>query len=416
MNIMQSPENRPHLVILGTGFASFSLLKALRVNYYDVKVVSPRNHFLFTPLLPSTTVGTLEFRSIIEPIRQARPALAFFQATCQSLDPRQKFITCAGAVDGKKFELPYDLLVIAVGAVGDTFRVPGVREHALFLKELREARAIRQRIIECFERAGLPNVSTEERSHLLHFVICGGGPTGVEFAAELHDLIREDLWRTYPQLVAKVRITLVEAGQEILNGFDARLRDYAKNHFRRQGIDVRIASPVAAVEGEQLQLANGEWLPYGLLLWSTGNAATPLVEKLPFAKDRASRLLTDDFVRIREYPEIYALGDCAIIDGHPLPATAQVATQQGKYLATALNRLAIGKPAAPFRYRHLGMLAYIGGNRALADLENFKGRGLTAWLFWRSAYLTRLVSLKNKMQVVFDWFKAKVFGRDVSHF
>jgi NADH:ubiquinone reductase (non-electrogenic) len=170
------------LIVLGSGFAGFSLVKSVDTASYDVAIVSPRNHFLFTPLLPSTTVGTIEFRSIIEPIRGARKGIEYYQASCTSVDPQRNVIGCRHAVDEREFSLPYDVLVIAVGAENNTYGIPGVAEHALFLRELADARAIRQRIIECFERASIPEMEESERSSLLRFLVVGGGPTGVEFA------------------------------------------------------------------------------------------------------------------------------------------------------------------------------------------------------------------------------------------
>ncbi len=406
---------RPRLAVLGTGFGAFNLVKHLR-NDYEITIVSPRNHFLFTPLLPSTTVGTIEFRSIIEPIRHAREAIRFYHAEAVDLNAAERMVQCRSVADGHEFRLAYDLLVIAVGAVSNTFGVPGVAEYALFLKELHDARELRQRIIRNFELANLPAVTVEERHRLLHFVICGGGPTGVEFAAELHDFMVEDLRKAYPPLVAEARITLVEATKEILSTFDEKLRRYATALFARQRICVLTETPVVKVTGKAVLLADGSELPYGLLLWSTGNGPTPFVQRVQLPKDERGRILVDEHFCVKGYDTIYALGDCSVIDGAPLPATSQVAQQQGKYLARALNRRAQGKPVEPFRYKHLGMLAYIGGNRALADLEAFKGRGWATWLFWRSAYLSRIVSLKNKLSVLFDWIKAQIFGRDISQF
>jgi len=131
---------------------------------------------------------------------------------------------------------------------------------------------------------------------------------------------------------------------------------------------------------------------------------------------RGSRLLTDDYLRLGEAANIYAAGDCATPAGRNIPATGQAAQQEGKYLAASLNNMAHGRKVVPFQYRHLGMLAYIGGRRALADLPNVKGKGFVAFLFWRSAYVTRLVSVKNKVLVLFDWVKASIFGRDISSF
>lgn len=406
---------RKHLLVLGTGFGAFNLARHLN-DEYDITIVSPRNHFLFTPLLPSTTVGTIEFRSIIEPIRHARKDLRFFHAYAEDVDTAARSVRCIGVADGHPFDVPYDVLVIAVGAVSNTFGVPGVAEHAMFLKELHDARELRQRIIRNFEQANLPGLGADERQRLLHFIICGGGPTGVEFAAELNDFLLEDLQNAYPQLVAEARITLVEATKEILSTFDEKLRRYATALFARQRISVLTESPVIKVDERAVYLKDGSRLPYGLLLWSTGNGPTALVDRLTFPKDDRSRILTDEYFRVKGYENIYAIGDCAAIESNPLPATSQVAQQQGKYLARALNRLASGKPVEPFRYKHLGMLAYIGGRRALADLNEVKGRGWATWLFWRSAYLTRIVSLRNKFSIIADWTKAMIFGRDISQF
>ncbi len=405
----------PHLVVLGTGFAAFNLVKHLKGDY-RITVISPRNHFLFTPLLPSTTVGTIEFRSIIEPIRHARRGLQFYHASAQSIDPPKKIIQCEAVGGSHTFTVGYDVLVIAVGAVSNTYNVPGVQEHALFLKELHDARELRQRIITCFEQASLPGISEEERRRLLQFVICGGGPTGVEYAAELNDFLIEDLRRSYPGLVSEARICLVEAGKEILNTFDRKLRKYATDLFRRERISVLTESPVIRVDERVVHLQDGSELPYGLLLWSTGNAPSVFAVETDLPKDRAARLITDNYFRVRGHDNIYAIGDCGVIERGELPATSQVAQQEGRYLANALTRNARNKQLKPFTYFHLGMLAYVGGNRALADLQNFKGRGWAAWLFWRSAYLSKIVSMKNKVLVLFDWIKTLVFGRDTSQF
>lgn len=405
----------PRLVVLGTGFGAFSLVRHLKSNYAII-IISPRNHFLFTPLLPSTTVGTLEFRSIIEPIRHARKNIDFYHATATGLDITHRVVHCEGASDGHVFSVAYDILVVAIGAASNTFNVPGVADHALFLKELNDARILRQRIVTNFERANLPNVSPEERRRLLHFVICGGGPTGVEFAAELNDFMVEDLRRSYPRLVDDARISLVEAGKEILNTFDEKLRTYATDLFRRERINVLTESPVTKVDERSVSFENGSNLAYGLLVWSTGIGPTPFAKAVDLPRDRKSRIIIDGYFQVKGQDNIYALGDCSVIENGELPATSQVAQQQGKYLAKALVQRARNKPVKPFQYHHLGMLAYIGSNRALADLQNFKGRGWSTWLFWRSAYLSRIVSLRNKVLVLFDWAKAQVFGRDISQF
>lgn len=410
-------DERRRLVILGTGFAAVMILKKINLKLYDVTVVSPRNHFLFTPLLPSTTVGTIEFRSIIEPIRKTRKGIDYIQASCTGIDPEKRTVRCSGVETDQTFTLEYDELIIAVGARNNTFGVPGVEEHAFFLKELADARVIRERIVSCLERADIPGISMQERARLLHFMIVGGGPTGVEFAAELHDLVDESLAANYPELVGLVKITLYEALPTILNAFDQDLRDYTIRHFARQDIDLKLEKTVSSVGPGYLEFKDGEREEGGLILWSTGYSPIPFVADLPFDKIRG-RIVTDEYLRIPSSADIYAVGDCATVTGQNLPQTAQVAMQEGKYLGAILNRKAKGKQIKAFRYNDLGMLAYIGEHEALADIPKarLQWRGVLTFFFWRSAYITRLVSLKNKILVLFDWIKTRTFGRDMSKF
>eukprot|EP00698_Gefionella_okellyi_P010443 TRINITY_DN2711_c0_g2_i2.p1 TRINITY_DN2711_c0_g2~~TRINITY_DN2711_c0_g2_i2.p1 ORF type:complete len:398 (+),score=65.80 TRINITY_DN2711_c0_g2_i2:262-1455(+) len=389
---------------------------------YDVTMISPRNHFLFTPLLPSTTVGTLEFRCIIEPVRRI-PNIQFFQANCNSIDMNKHTITCQAAHSDQRFDVAYDKLVIAVGAVPNTFGIPGVIEHCQFLKELPHARAVRNRILECFEYASEPFCTEEERRKLLHFVVVGGGPTSVETAAEIYDFTREDVHKWYPDLEKYVRITLLEATATILTGFDSKLADYAIQAYRRRNIDMRLKTAVTKVDAGQLTISTGEVIPFGLCVWSTGVAPAPVVRDLAGVKHaKNGRLLTDLYMRIQRaegggpVQDVYAIGDCATPEVANLAPTAQVAAQEAKYLAKALRKLAKGEQAMQFKYVHRGMLAYIGEDKALADLGKVKASGFLTFLFWRSAYLTGLLSWTNRLLVPMFWFKSWLFGRDISRF
>ena len=408
--------HKKKLVVLGTGFAAVQLVRSVSLKHYDVTVVSPRNYFLFTPLLASTTVGTIEFRSIIEPIRRTRDGLTYYEAFADSIDEQAQTVLCRSAEDDSTFTLNYDAVVIAVGATNNTYGVPGVMEHALFLKDLPDAREIRQKIISCLEKASSPETTAEERKRLLRFVVVGGGPTGVEFAAELHDFIRDDLKSSYPEVADDVVVSLLEGSDSLLGSFDKKLGEYTMRLFKKRDIEVRSEAMVAEVREQSVVLKGGEEITFGALVWSTGIGATPLVANSPFEKDKLSRILVNEYLQVSGRESIYALGDCAIHPDHNLPTTAQAAQQQGKYLARALNRLARGKEAKPFRFLYMGMLAYVGGNRALMDLPRGYWKGFSAWIMWRSIYITKLVSLKNKVLVLFDWFKARVFGRDISKF
>nr|XP_002122465.1 probable NADH dehydrogenase [Ciona intestinalis] len=411
---------RQKLVILGTGWGSYSVLKHINKSKYDVVVVSPRNHFLFTPLLCSTTVGTLEFRSIIEPVRSNyfRNVQDFHLSHAVQLDPKSKKLTCQSAVQPDNlYDLKYDKLVIGVGAVSNTFGIPGVKEHAFFLKELSDARGIRDRIISNFELANQPGSDEATQDQLLHIVIVGGGPTGVEFGAELYDFLREDVARLYSTgLQQKVKVTLIEANK-ILGSFDKRLREYAeKKIIKRKQFEI-LQGVVAKVTRNNVHLKDGTKIPCGLVVWSTGLSPRPFVQQLTFRKDKYGHIMTNRKLQVPDVDDehsVFSLGDCADIEGMPLPATAQVAERKGKWLAEYLN----GDTSEDFQFSNLGMLAYVGGYSGLSDFKPklFKLTGFHAWFVWRSAYLTKLGSWKSRFQVPMDWLKTLIFGRDISRF
>jgi NADH:ubiquinone reductase (non-electrogenic) len=407
------------VLVLGGGFAAYRFVRELEQSNapgaYEATLAAPRNHFRFTPLLPSTTVGTLEFRSILEPLRRQDGA-EFRLLEARSLDHANRVVRGVSPLDGREAEVPYDDLIIAVGAVPGTFGVPGVSEHAMFLKEISDARDIRRRVIDNLEMASAPGATREERMRLLTFVVVGGGPTGVEFAAELHDFMLADLTDVYPGIASRARIILLEALPKILGAFDQSLSDYAAKRFRRSRIDVRTGARVVNVAEDRLLLHDGTEIPFGLLVWATGNAPTEFVKGLDLPKDGAGRLKVGPDLKVQGEESIYALGDCSIIENAPLPATGQVAEQQGRYLAKAFTLRAKGKPVPAFVYKRMGMLAYVGGNRAVADLPGVKAGGFITFVFWRSVYLSKLVSVRNRVLVVFDWLKSHILGRDLSRF
>lgn len=409
-------DGRPRLVVLGCGFGGFSLLSRLDPRQWDAALISPRNYFLFYPLLASATVGTVEFRSILEPAYRRLRRMRVVEAEATAIDWRAKRVACRAAVGEDRFEVPYDLLVIAVGTGVADLGIPGVAEHTLKLKTVEDARAVRKGILDCFAAADLPGLADDEVARRLTFVICGGGATGVEVAAEVHDLLDRELARAHPVLAPRARVVLVEALPRLLTGFDEALSGYAQKHFAREGVEVRTETPVTRVEPGRVCLQGGEAIDCGLVLWAGGNAPVPLIEKLDAERTERGRLVVDHRLRLAGHDDVYALGDCAAFADKPLAATAQVAQQQGKYLARALERQRRGRPVGPFRYRSFGMLAYIGAGEALADLPQAKWSGRSAWLFWRSVYLTKLVGWANKVKVLFDWFKGRLFGRDLSRF
>jgi NADH:ubiquinone reductase (non-electrogenic) len=408
---------RPRLVVLGCGFGGYSLLLRLPKDLYDVTLISPRNYFLFLPLLPSAVTGTVEFRSIVEPVRRRLRHVRLLEGSATAVDWERRVVRAQGAVDSTPFEAPFDELVIAVGGKPSDYGVPGVSSYALHAASIENAREIRRAILTQFARAGLPGLAAEEVQRLLTFVVCGGGPTGVEVAAEIHDLLTGELRRAFPDLAPRARLVLLEAGQRLLNLFKQALSTYAERHFRREGIEVRMHTTVAAIGATEIVLRDGGRLPYGMVVWAGGNGPTGFVEGLKELSQLRGRLQVDSLLRLVGRDRAYALGDCASCGDPPLPATAQVAQKQGKYLAKTLKRRARGGgPDKPFVFRSVGMLAYVGKGHALADMDKVQWSGRGAWILWRSIYLTKLVSLPNKVKVLFDWIKNGLFGRDLSRF
>ncbi|KAF8964751.1 pyridine nucleotide-disulfide oxidoreductase-domain-containing protein [Flammula alnicola] len=431
-----SPRSKQRVVILGSGWGGYNVLRGINKRDYNVTVVSPNTYFNFTPLLASTAVGTLEFRCAIEPVRRYAPEATFYQAWCDEIDFTQKELKCMPATrpsdseptgdtdalvqTGSPFTLHYDKLIIAVGAYSQTFNIPGVKEHAHFLKDIKDARKIRGRIFECFEQANQPSLSDIERRRLLNFCIVGGGPTGIEFSAELHDLIHSDIAKHYPALARLCKITIYDVAPHILGSFDQSLRNYTENTLSREGIRILTNHHVERVEkGKMIVKEIGE-VPFGMLVWSTGLSPNPLVKAASDVKKnpKTSSLITNEHLNIimnddKPNPDVWAIGDAAQISGAPLPATAQVAVQKAKYVMKKVNKLARDHESPePFSFQNRGSLAYIGNWKAIYDRsagkeseEGFmqKETGRTAWLLWRSAYFTMALSTRNKILIPAYW-------------
>ncbi|GLT33495.1 hypothetical protein SLA2020_080800 [Shorea laevis] len=439
------PGEKPRVVVLGSGWAACRFLKGLDTRIYDVVCISPRNHMVFTPLLASTCVGTLEFRSVAEPVSQIQSALAtepnsyFYLASCTGIDTNKHEVYCETLSNGvlprepHQFKVAYDKLVIAAGAEPLTFGIKGVKENAYFLREVNHAQEIRKKLLLNLMLSENPGVSEEEKKRLLHCVIVGGGPTGVEFSGELSDFIMKDVEERYTHVKDYIKVTLIEAN-DILSSFDVGLRQYATNHLTKSGVQLK-RGIVKEVLPKEIILNDGTVVPYGLLVWSTGVGPSEFVKSLNLPKSPGGRIGVDEWLRVPSVEDVFALGDCGGFleeTGKPvLPALAQVAERQGKYLVELFNR--IGKQDAgkafnaknipfgdPFVYRHLGSMASVGGYKALVDLRQSKDAkgislaGFLSFLIWRSAYLTRVVSWRNRFYVAMNWATTMAFGRDNS--
>ncbi|CAK7197572.1 NADH:ubiquinone oxidoreductase [Sporothrix eucalyptigena] len=462
------------LVILGTGWGSVSLLKKLDTENYNVIVISPRNYFLFTPLLPSCTTGLIEHRSIMEPIRSIcrskKGPVTFYEAEASSIDTNRKIVKIRDNSDIRgdttETEVPYDMLVVGVGAENATFGIPGVRENSCFLKEIGDAQQIRKKIMDCVETAAFKDQPAAEIDRLLHMVVVGGGPTGVEFAGELRDFFEDDIRKLIPDIADRFRVTLIEALPNVLPSFSKQLIEYTESTFKEEEISIHTKTMVKKVTDKAVEAEVSKpdgtkeriVFPYGLLVWATGNTLRPLVRDLmasiPAQKDSRRGLAVNEYLVVQGARDIWAVGDCAVAGYAP---TAQVASQEGNFLARLFNNMAKTaeleeriqtlssslnlkpgvnsadvsreiedaerklqriKDIKPFHYSHQGSLAYIGSEKAVADVSWFNGNvasgGTMTYYFWRSAYLSMVFSTRNRLLVLNDWLKSKLFGRDIS--
>jgi len=461
---------RRRIVVLGSGWGANAVLAQLENTNCDVTVVSPRNYFLFTPMLAGAALGTLEPRSIIEPIREAHKTARYLEAEATSIDTGAKSVTCESVVcrgvecELKTFEVGYDDLIVAVGASINTFGVKGVKEHCLFLKQLADALKFREQLGYAFEQASLPGLGDEERTALLTFVVIGAGPTGVELCGELRDFVAQDVPRLYPELGGFVRVILLEASDKVLMAFDTDLQQAALDRLRsnEQGIsvDVRLSAGVQEVTDSEILLSDGSSIRYGLALWAAGIGTLDFVKRSAeaiegqgeHAAQARGRLAVDPWLRVCGAPGVFAFGDCAHLVESPLPATAQVASQAGTYLGRLLAdgysmdaatptlhedapgartlrylRSSFGSnkgEAPPFSFLNLGILAYVGKSEALVQIavggedndRKVKGAGQAGFALWRSVYLSKQYGLRNRILVAVDWAKARLFGRDLSRF
>ena len=407
------------VLILGGGFggiyAALRLEKLLARNGgLEVTLVTRDNYFLFTPMLPEVAAAELEQSTIVNPLRRLLKRVKSFVGAIEAIDLAARHVTVSHGFDGHTHDLPYDQLVLALGAGTNFFNLPGVENSSLTVKTLGDAITIHNQLVTHLEEAN-SECAAGERQPLLTFIVAGGGFAGVETLGGINDFVREAI-RFYPNLHPDyLRFVLVTPDEVILPELNRKLGVYAQRKLSRRGVEIITGARVTAISDGIVELTNGEKIPANTFIWSAGTAPNPLIATLPVPK-RSGRIVVDPYLRVEGWPGVWAIGDCALVSnsrtGGFYPPTAQHALRQGNLVARNVAATLYGGRKKSFRYRTLGQLAAIGRRTGVAHILGVNFSGFVAWWLWRTIYLSKLPRLEKKVRVALDWTLDLCFAKD----
>jgi NADH dehydrogenase len=424
------PKELKRIVILGGGFAGMKTAESLEHQFLhdrsvSITLISETNALLFTPMLAEVAGSSLEPSHISTPLRSSLPRTNFVRATVESVDLEKRRVTLAADPtfsEGAPREIPYDQLVLALGAVSNYLGMADVQKHALDFKSLFDAIRVRNRVIEMFERADR-ETNAEARHRLLTFVIAGGGFAGVELAGALNDFGRGIL-ADYPNLRPEdLKVILVHSRDHILPELSESLGQYAQQKMATRGVIFRLNARLTNFQPGVVALSDGE-IPAETLVWTAGTAPNPLLRALPVERDKRGAVIVETTLAIKDHPGVWALGDCAaVVDGvtgKPCPPTAQFALREAPVVAKNIRAFLEERPLQPFHFNSLGALCVVGHQTACAELsvpfartKSVRFSGLLAWAMWRGIYLSKLPGLERKIRVLMDWTVELFFPRDI---
>lgn len=394
--------SRPRVVVIGAGFAGLWASRALARHPVEVLVIDRVNYHTFLPLLYQVAAAELEPEDIAFPIRsilRGKPNLRFALDEVDRIDLAGRRVMCARQSFG------YDFLILAVGSATHFFGIPGGEEFAFRLKTLDEAVVLRNQILGCFESAAREQ-DTALRKRRLTFTIIGGGPTGVEYAGALAELIDGALLRDFPEVERQAaRIILLEATDRLLPALPSAGGEFALRRLKRMGVEIRLNSAVSAIGPTEVRLRDGAVLQTDTVVWTAGVRGTPVVEPGSWPLGKAGLVEVLPSLQLAEHPEVYVAGDLTQFtqDGQMLPKVAPVAIQQGTASAQNVLRQIDGRPPLPFRYHDRGTMVTVGRNAAVAILGGRCFTGYPAWLIWLSVHIVNLIGFRNRLLVLINW-------------
>jgi NADH dehydrogenase len=406
------------IVVLGGGFGGVTTARHLERlmrgdRYAEVTLVSRENFFVLTPLLFEACTGRLELRHCAQPIRAALPRTRFVEATVERVDVQRQIVR-AVASEGGTYELPYDHLVVALGASTNQQLIPG-SEKAFTFKTMADALVLRNHLIEQFERADAAPESSA-RQGCLTVVVIGGGLVGVELLGEL-TAFADDVLRFYPNIRRdELRFLLFEAGPRILREIDEKLAAVAGRVLHSRGAIVREATSVRSIEAGRVHLAN-ETIDACTIVLTAGIVPSAVASAIPVEHDQRGRIAVHETMRSRSHPNVWALGDCASIpspDGRPYPALAQHTVREARQLALNIHAAIEGRAPAAFVFESLGSMASLGHTRAVARVFGVRLTGFLAWWVRRTYYLFQMPRWDRRLRIILDWTVALFFTPDIT--
>ena len=394
------------IVIIGGGFGGLSFLKAARKSSNNFTIIDKTNHHLFQPLLYQVATAVLSPADITVPIRNLFKNDKNVNVVLDEVIDINQQTNSLLLKSGN--EINYDTLLISVGSSYSYFGNDNWSSHSHGLKNLNDALDIRDNILKAFEKAESEK-NLELKLSYLNFVIVGGGPTGVELAGSIAELAYKNIKNEYRNFnTSVINVYLVEGGPDILPDYSRDLSDKASKYLQKLGVTLRLNEKVMDIEDKKVTTEKETYLTNNII-WAAGNKANPLIDKLKTEVDNLGRVIVNDDFSIIENNSIYVIGDASNyknFDGKPLPGIAPVAIQQGKYLAKKITSNNSSESVKKFKYRDKGMMATIGGFKAIGVIGKLKISGLLAWLFWSLIHLVYLIGYKSKLIVLIEWIFA----------
>lgn len=398
----------PRVVIVGAGFSGLWAAQGLADDDLDVTLLDRNNFHTFYPLLYQVAAAELGPTDIAYPVRSIlrEGCVRFRMADVERIDfDRRTVHTSEGDHD-------YDVLLLAMGSVPAFFGVEGAEEYSYPLRDMDHALPLRREVLSRFEKASFEPDAARREAHLT-FVIVGGGPTGVEYAGALAELIHGPLLKDYPIIPRdEVRIVLVEGSDRLLGAMDARLGNYALERLRARRVEVELNTMVTRIRPDGVDFGDGTSIESDTVVWTAGVQGDPRVTGWGLDTGGLGRVVVEPSLQVPGRPEVFVAGDLARAlgeDGQPLPQVAPVAVQQGRHLVGAVQAFLRGDPVPDFVYEDPGMLAVIGRNHAVAQVFGSRFTGFPAWILWALIHVAKLVGFRNRMLVLVNWAWNYVF-------